>query len=131
VSRSRNVLTTDETLAMIAAMVRDVERKEPDTDYWDGWVGGLETLASHIRGGVKTTCFPAGNCSCHPAPPVLIDRFRDRYWRSLLGIRRARQVLARTDDYLAAYLLGMPVEELRTCTHGNRSHERQNPETPG
>lgn len=62
-------LTTDETLAMIkvmAALARDEADTETDDGYWDGWAAGLEQLAKHITAGVKPTCFPIGNCTCHP-----------------------------------------------------------------
>jgi hypothetical protein len=70
-------LTVDETLAMINDMAggaerdsgtADVEDNTRRADYWEGWADGLRTLASHINGGVKVTCFPltAGSCTCHP-----------------------------------------------------------------
>jgi len=34
--------------------------------FWEGWAGGLQTLRHHIGTGVKVTCFPLGNCACHP-----------------------------------------------------------------
>ena len=72
-ARRAPVLTTGETLAMIRLMAEratETARDEPvNESFWEGWAGGLKTLAKHIQTGVKATCFPVGSCPCHPLPP--------------------------------------------------------------
>ena len=79
----------DEALEMLGSMASEADRDAEEEDqradecwragndegahacqeraqFWDGWAEGLRTLENHIRTGVKVTCFPLGNCSCHP-----------------------------------------------------------------
>lgn len=57
--------------SMASSAARDGQEAEDRGDhleaaFWEGWEGGLETLLTHIRTGVKLSCFPVGSCSCHP-----------------------------------------------------------------
>lgn len=67
--------TLADALALMQSMEADAERDcammehqghEKMTTWWEAWSAALWTLRHHIETGVKVTCFPIGNCRCHP-----------------------------------------------------------------
>jgi hypothetical protein len=69
------MLSAEDTLAMLEAMRDDAVKESEEHEhagrddeayYWEGWADGLDTLSKHMKTNVKVTCFPTGNCKCHP-----------------------------------------------------------------
>ena len=56
----------------------NAEDDEYNEAYWEGFADALWTLGQHIRGDVKTTCFPVGSCECHP---FVIQRSGTSFWQ--------------------------------------------------
>ena len=69
------MLDMAETLKMLDRMhelaredeeAAEAQDDEKQAEYWEGFGDALFTLRQHIRTGVKVSCFPVGNCECHP-----------------------------------------------------------------